>query len=280
MNSEWCEPFTDTDSDKQAADRCLQFQLGIFAHPIYVNGDFPEVVKRLVANHSAAVNMSSRLPPLTAQEQTLIKGTADYFGLNHYTTVLAQAYDMYRGNETLQKYENDQNLVKKHRESWKLTGAYGFRKVPWGIRKLLKYIHENYKKKIFVTENGCVVPTETKLELPARLQDDFRVNFFKSYTNEVLKAIRLDEVEVMGHLAWTLMDNFEWGEGYTTPFGMFYVDHSGNDPELKRVPKESAKFWKRLVQARGFVKASVDRSACVSDILIVVLAVCGFALNW
>ena len=280
MNSKWCEPFTDTDSDKQAADRCLQFQLGIFAHPIYVNGDFPEVVKRLVANHSAAVNMSSRLPPLTAQEQTLIKGTADYFGLNHYTSVLAQAYDMYRGNETLQKYENDQNLVKKHRESWKLTGAYGFRKVPWGIRKLLKYIHENYKKKIFVTENGCVVPTETKLELPARLQDDFRVNFFKSYTNEVLKAIRLDEVEVMGHLAWTLMDNFEWGEGYTTPFGMFYVDHSGNDPELKRVPKESAKFWKRLVQARGFVKASVDRSACVSDILIVVLAVCGFALNW
>ena len=279
MNSEWCEPFTDTDSDKQAADRCLQFQLGIFAHPIYVNGDFPEVVKRLVANHSAAVNMSSRLPPLTAQEQTLIKGTADYFGLNHYTTVLAQAYDMYRGNETLQKYENDQNLVKKHRESWKLTGAYGFRKVPWGIRKLLEYIHENYKKKIFVTENGCVVPAETKLELPARLQDDFRVNFFKSYTNEVLKAIRLDEVEVMGHLAWTLMDNFEWGEGYTTPFGMFYVDHSGNDPELKRVPKESAKFWKRLVQARGFVKASVDRSACVSDILIVVLAVCGFGSN-
>lgn len=280
LNSEWCEPYSKTTPDSEAADRCLQFQLGLFAHPVYVNGDFPEVVKRLVANHSAAVNITSRLPILTVQQQNLINGTADYFGLNHYTTVLAQANDMYRGNKTEQKYNADQNLVKKHRDSWPLTGAYGFRKVPWGIRKLLKYIHDNYKTKIFVTENGCVVPGETKLKPPARLKDDFRVDFFKSYSNEILKAIRLDGVDVMGHLAWTLMDNFEWGEGFTTPFGVFYVDHTGNDPQLKRIPKASATFWKKLVEERGFARASAGRPTCLSNTLITFLIIIGLGTNW
>lgn len=280
MNSEWCEPYSKATPDLEAADRCMQFQLGIFAHPIYVNGDFPELIKKLVANHSAAVNITSRLPVLTSQEQSLINATADYFGLNHYTTILAEAKEMYTGNTTEQKYEADQNLVKRHRDSWPLTGAYGFRKVPWGIRKLLKYIHENYRAKIFVTENGCVVPGETNLEPPARLNDDFRVDFFKRYSNEILKAIRLDGVNVMGQLAWTLMDNFEWGEGYTTPFGVFYVDHSGNDPQLKRIAKASATFWKELTRERGFVRASSERTTSLSKIFAILLVIGGLQLHW
>ena len=84
-----------------------------------------------------------------------------------------------------------------------------------------------------------------------------RVYYYKHYINQVLKAIKLDGVSVKGYYAWSLMDNFEWGAGYTIKFGLHRVNMS--DPERTRVPKESAYFYSRLVQENGFVE---DQNIC------------------
>lgn len=74
------EPATDTQEDKDAADRAYQFMLGWFAHPIYKNGDYPQVMKERIANKSAAHNLAkSRLPVFTDQEKKMIKGEKPYF---------------------------------------------------------------------------------------------------------------------------------------------------------------------------------------------------------
>ena len=67
----------------------------------------------------------------------------------------------------------------------------------------------------------------------------------------MLKAITDDGVKVKGYMAWTLMDNFEWGSAYSTPYGIHFVDFE-NDPNLTRVPKRSAKFFKQLIADNGF----------------------------
>ena len=252
LNSEWCEPKTDSAQDEGAADKCLQFLLGIFAHPIFVNGDYPDVVKNMTAKKSEAQGIRSILPSFTADEAKAVKGSYDFFALNHYTTVLA-------ASKADDPKDFGANVEQSKDPNWPLTGAYRFRKVPWGLRKLLKYIKDNYgNPAVYISENGCVAPNEINKTLPARLKDDFRVDFLRRYTNEVLKAIKLDGVNVKGYMAWTLMDNFEWGEGYTTPFGLHFVNFS--DPERTRIPKESAKFLKQLIKDEGFPKPVASRA--------------------
>ena len=77
-----------------------------------------------------------------------------------------------------------------------------------------------------------------------------RVYYYKHYINQVLKAIIVDGITVKGYYAWSLMDNFEWAMGYTEKFGLHRVDMS--DPERRRTPKESARFYSRLVKENGF----------------------------
>lgn len=75
LGSDWKEPLTNSSSDVLAAERAMQFKLGWFAHPIYVNGDYPEVMKQKVSAKSEAEGRNtSRLPQFTEAEQIYIRG--------------------------------------------------------------------------------------------------------------------------------------------------------------------------------------------------------------
>ena len=75
------------------------------------------------------------------------------------------------------------------------------------------------------------------------LHDTTRINFYKGYLTQLKKAV--DEgANVVGYFAWSLLDNFEWRLGYTSRFGIVYVDFAN----LKRYPKMSAYWFKRLLK--------------------------------
>lgn len=60
------------------------------------------------------------------------------------------------------------------------------------------------------------------------IHDTFRVNFYKDYIQNAIEAMTTDGVDLRGYFAWSLMDNFEWADGYSTRFGMTYVDYKDN----------------------------------------------------
>ena len=78
-NADWREPLTDSEADRAAAERSLEFYVGWFADPIY-RGDYPEVMR---------ARLGDRLPVFSEKDRALIKGSNDFFGLNHYTTMYA-----------------------------------------------------------------------------------------------------------------------------------------------------------------------------------------------
>lgn len=80
--------------------------------------------------------------------------------------------------------------------------------------------------------------------LLAGLHDTTRTNYYKSYITELKKAID-DGANVIGYFAWSLLDNFEWKSGYTSRFGLVYIDYKN----LRRYPKMSA-YWFRDVLVR------------------------------
>ncbi|KAJ9579871.1 hypothetical protein L9F63_004473, partial [Diploptera punctata] len=95
MSSAWCEPQYRTKEYIQACERLEMFELDLYAHPIFSKeGDYPALVKEIVANNSAARGFRrSRLPALSRQEITHIQGTYDFFGLNHYSTIIGTPTD-------------------------------------------------------------------------------------------------------------------------------------------------------------------------------------------
>jgi len=231
-NCDWREPLTDSEDDKNAAERALQFFVSWFADPIY-KGDYPEVMKE---------RLGERLPKFTAEEKIMIKGTSDFFGLNHYTTMLAAE------NHGIVKDQNvygnggiseDQNVDLSLDPSWKTT-LMNWAVVPWGCTKLLHWIAQRYDNPdIYITENGCAYPDELVND---EVDDQERLEFYKTYLQACQKAI--DEgVKLKGYFAWSFMDNFEWASGYEKRFGLHYVDFK----TLERTPKASAKWFAKAI---------------------------------
>ncbi len=75
LNTDWKEPFNDESINVDAAERARQFSLGWFAHPIFLNGDYPEIMKTVVAEKSELQGYEkSRLPEFTEEEKARIVG--------------------------------------------------------------------------------------------------------------------------------------------------------------------------------------------------------------
>ncbi|KAF5298935.1 hypothetical protein FQA39_LY11652 [Lamprigera yunnana] len=237
----WYEPGTNSDKDKQAAERQLQFEGGNFLHPILSqNGDYPSIMKELIGKRSLKEGFSkSRLPQFTPDEIQLIKGTIDFLGLNHYTTFLT--YDQDGDAIGKPSQYKDTEVLNLQDDSWPLETIEPFRAVPWGIRKLLKWIKNSYGDiDIYIMENG-----HSGLE---DLNDYHRIHYHQTYLSNILDAIHEDEVKVKGYAVWSFLDAFEWISGHTVSFGLYHVNFS--DPNRPRTAKKSAKFYADLIKNR------------------------------
>jgi beta-glucosidase/6-phospho-beta-glucosidase/beta-galactosidase len=191
--------------------------------------------------------LGDRLPKFSDAEKVMIKGTSDFFGLNHYTTMYAaQASEEKKegnvyGNGGISE---DQDVDLSLDDNWNLT-LMQWAVVPWGCKKLLKWIDERYDHpEIYITENGCAYPDE---KINGEVNDQERLDFYKGYLEASQEAIS-EGVNLKGYFAWSFMDNFEWASGYDKRFGLHYVDFE----TLERTPKKSA-IWFRDVMTKNSV---------------------------
>ncbi|XP_072253761.1 lactase/phlorizin hydrolase-like [Leuresthes tenuis] len=254
VNSDWAEPRNpNKQEDVDAARRVVQWYLGWFAHPIFI-GDYNEMFKRIIRERSLAAGLpKSRLPEFTPEEIKRINGTYDYFGLNHYCSVLA--FNVDHGNN--QHLEADKGAGVISDRTWLETGSSWLRMTPFGLRRLLRFIKEEFgNPPIIITENGV------SERGPVDLNDPHRIYYYKHYINQVLKAYLLDGVDIRGYTAWSLMDNLEWAVGYSERFGLFYVNHS--DPNLPRVAKNSVSFYNSIISCNGFPDPALGPHDCLN----------------
>ncbi|CAG9820321.1 unnamed protein product [Phaedon cochleariae] len=233
LDGEWNEPASNKTEDIEAAQRRNQFEFGMYANPIF-NGDWPqELIDRVEERSKMEKFLQSRLPKFTRKEIEFIKGTWDYMGFNTYWTNLV-ADDEEPPYDSPPSYINDIRGKLSKDPSWKVAPC-GFNMVPWGARKMLKWVKDTYNNPpIFISENGvCDDGTS--------LVDYDRITFFQDYLSEILNAIYKDGVNIYAFTAWSLIDNFEWITGYSAHYGFYHIDF--NDPERKRTPKKSVRYF-------------------------------------
>jgi beta-glucosidase len=113
-----------------------------------------------------------------------------------------------------------------------------------GLERLLRRVaHDLPGTPVVVTENGAAY--DDRVAADGAVHDHARIDYLAGHLRAVQRAVDAG-VDVRGYYAWSLMDNFEWAEGYTRRFGLFHVDFD----TLVRTPKDSAHWFRELSRAR------------------------------
>jgi len=107
-----------------------------------------------------------------------------------------------------------------------------------------KFFFERYGRPILITENGMSQPDWVSLD--GKVHDPQRIDYLNRYLLELRRACD-DGVDVLGYMQWSIMDNFEWAEGYRQRFGLIYVDY----PTQKRILKDSAYWYGEVIASNG-----------------------------
>ena len=171
------------------------------------------------------------MPEITDEDMKLIGAPIDFIGLNIY----------------------EGRAVRLNADGYleDVPQPVGFPKtaINWGILPPALYWgprfhYDRYKLPIYITENG--MSAHDAISLDGKVHDPNRIDFLNRYLLELRRAAE-DGADVGGYFQWSLMDNFEWSEGYNERFGIVYVDYATGE----RTVKDSAYWYKGIIESNG-----------------------------
>ncbi|XP_063530691.1 myrosinase 1-like, partial [Cydia strobilella] len=251
----WFEP--ETEADTELTELVKAISIDRYCYPIFsATGGWPPALERYIAQKSAEEGEPrSRLPPFTQEEIQLIRGSYDYLGLNHYTTrTVRRAAAGEEIGTYLFEGVKELGVTLGARPEWPTTMSTWFTVYPPGFRALLSYVKQQYGDVgIFIMENGLS-------DSGTDLDDQPRVDYYRDYLEQVLLAMEEDGVQVVGYTAWSLMDNFEWMDGYQSRFGLHHVDFTS--PSRTRTARRSAKYYAAVARTKDIdAKYEFDKMA-------------------
>ena len=163
----------------------------------------------------------------------IISTKTDFLGVNYYSRAVIR-------NEEIDEKNNLPRNVDMGPET-----DFGWEIYPPGIYDLLMRLKNEYKvQNIYITENGCSYGDGPNSE--GKINDIRRIEYYRSHLTELKRAIE-DGAPCNGYFAWSLMDNFEWGQGFSQRFGLVWVDFE----TLERIPKDSYYWYKKYISESG-----------------------------
>ncbi|MEU7000971.1 GH1 family beta-glucosidase [Nonomuraea sp. NPDC046570] len=208
----------DTDQDRQSAGLYDTLMNWLFADPILL-GRYPEGFEQGADG-----------------DLEIISAPLDWYGVNYYSPTLVgapgAALDSYSGFDL----PPDLPFGIHDLQGYPRTG-FGWPVVPDGLREILTTLRDRYGDRlppVHITENGCSYPDE--------VADTRRIDYLDGHLRALAQAMA-EGVDVRGYFVWSILDNFEWIEGYTQRFGLVHVDFD----TLRRTPKDSYRWYQEFI---------------------------------
>jgi beta-glucosidase len=221
-------PESDSEPDREAAEACHGSLNRWYLDPLF-RGGYPEATSALYERLAG---------PLDADQPgdlEHVSAPIDFLGVNYYFPVRVEAEP---GPELPWRWLDTPR-------SGVPTTEMGWEVVPEALTDLLVSLRRDYgERPLLITENGAAYA-----EAPGpdgQVHDEQRIDYFRGHLAAAQEAIR-QGVDLRGYLAWSFLDNFEWGKGYRPRFGVVYVDF----PTQRRIPKASARFLSRVFEANA-----------------------------
>ncbi|MDN5214447.1 GH1 family beta-glucosidase [Fulvivirgaceae bacterium BMA12] len=219
----YVEPYSHKVSDVNAAIRVDALLNRLFIEPALGLG-YP--TKELTVLNRIEKYMKSG-------DEDRMKANFDFIGIQNYTREIVKFAPFVPFIKA--------KLVKAEKRGVKTT-LMGWEIFPPCVYKMLKK-YDSYDgiKKLIITENGVAF---SDTPIAGKVMDESRVNYLKDHIAQVLRA-KKEGVKVAGYFVWTLLDNFEWAEGYDPRFGLIYVDFQSQ----KRIIKSSGEWYKNFLDS-------------------------------
>ena len=170
-------------------------------------------------------------PKFTPQDLEIIASPVDFVGLNVYSPSLyVLASEAAPGYATVKIPPSYPRMASE----WLTVGPEALYWAPRHAAKLWNV------KDIYITENGASAADQPAAD--GMVYDIDRVMYLRNYLTHLQRATA-EGVPVRGYFLWSLLDNFEWADGYATRFGLIHVDYATQ----KRTPKLSAAFYREVI---------------------------------
>ena len=171
----------------------------------------------------------------------VINQPLDFLGVNYYSTAIVRTWDGVSPRQNADGHKPSSGTAWPGSEQVEFVtppGPYtsmGWNIAPDGLEELLVSLSEQFPKlPLIITENGAAFEDEV---VDGRVHDEKRTDYLQRHFVAAHRAIARG-VDLRGYLVWSLLDNFEWGYGFSKRFGIVHVDYDS----LVRTPKDSA-FW-------------------------------------
>ncbi len=228
-------PKTESEKDRRAADMADQFVNRLFLDPL-LKGEYPRELWGTLKLFT---------PRVSEEDMQRIAAPVDFIGINNYTREHAEYRRLipfahfYLSGLEVPEAEFVKNGVQHTSMGWEVY--------PQGLYQLLMRMKNEYgNPPVYITENGAAFNDEVVEEDgELKVHDQLRIDYLSSYLGQVEKASR-NGCKVKGYFVWTLMDNFEWAEGYDKRFGLIYVDYAHGQ---KRIIKDSGYWYRDYIES-------------------------------
>jgi beta-glucosidase len=211
---------SDSDADRAAARRLDGYENRWFLDPV-LRGTYPA---DMLAWYSRQVPIDF----IRDGDMQVIATPTDFMGVNYYETKTV-AHD----------YREPFHQARVLPSAGPVT-AGGLDVRPAGFGRILRRVSEYTKLPLYITESGAAFHDYVDPE--GGIDDLERVAYLDDHFAETLRAINKG-ADVRGYFIWSLLDNFEWADGYSRRFGLVFVDFGTQ----ARIPKTSARWYQQLI---------------------------------
>jgi beta-glucosidase len=216
-------PGSDSPADQAAAERAFDFHNGVFFGPIFT-GEYPDSVLQA---------LGSRTPEIEAGDMAVISQPIDWWGVNYYTPMRVSddpSEDAVFPATTPAPFV----CPEKTDIGWEIF--------PQGLGDLIRTVNARYDlPDCYITENGACYNMDVENGV---VDDQPRLDYIAAHL-AVTADLIAEGYPMKGYFAWSLMDNFEWAEGYRMRFGIVHVDY---DSQVRTI-KKSGLWYKDLASA-------------------------------
>ena len=228
-----CEPASDSESDKLAAERAHSIINAWFLDPA-LRGEYPE----------ALTFFPERVMGIRSGDMESMRAPLDFIGINLYYRTIASAASM------LERLTHTQEWLFPVKMEMGNVGPktdMGWEVWPQALYEMVMRITRDYNRPVIeITESGCAYNDAP--DASGEMHDERRTTYHHEYLSALARAMA-EGADVRGYHAWSLMDNFEWAEGYSQRFGLSYVDFKTQE----RTIKDSGKWYAKVAAENRLV---------------------------